>query len=186
MAATGLWPANQPAILILLALGGVFVVVVHDLLPSDILGPAKFVVEGSVAITLSTLLVALTGGVFSPFFFAFPLIVAGAALVVSPAITVALAGSAALGYVLARDRRVRGRHAADRRRRDRRRQPDRPRSAGLRGHGHRPRAAAHARRGDPAVDGRPADRACSTGRSSSPPSAGRSPAAPGPGVGSAC
>src|SRR5512140_3707570 len=53
VAATGLWPANQPAILVLLALGGVFVVVVHDLLPSDVLGPAKFVVEGSVAITLS-------------------------------------------------------------------------------------------------------------------------------------
>lgn len=101
VAATGLWPANQPAILVLLALGGVFVVIVHDLLPSDILGPAKFVVEGSVAITLSTMLVALTGGVASPFFFAFPLIVAGGALVVSPPITAALLGAAALGYALA-------------------------------------------------------------------------------------
>jgi diguanylate cyclase (GGDEF)-like protein len=101
VAATGLWPANQPAILVLLALGGLFVVIVHDLLPSDVLGPAKFVVEGSVAITLSTLLVALTGGVASPFFFAFPLIVAAGALVVSPPITVALAGAAALGYALA-------------------------------------------------------------------------------------
>jgi diguanylate cyclase (GGDEF)-like protein len=101
VAATGLWANNQPAILMLLALGGVFVVIVHDLLPTDILGPAKFVVEGSVAITLATLLVALTGGVLSPFFFAFPLIVAGGALVVAPRITVALAGAAALGYVLA-------------------------------------------------------------------------------------
>lgn len=100
VAASGLWANNQPAILVLLALGGVFVVVVHDLLPTDILGPAKFVVEGSVAITLATLLVALTGGVLSPFFFAFPLIVAGGALVVAPPITVALAGAAALGYVL--------------------------------------------------------------------------------------
>lgn len=101
VAATGQWPNNQPAILVLLALGGLFVVVVHDLLPTDILGPAKFVVEGSVAITLASMLVALTGGVFSPFFFAFPLIVAGGALVVTPAITVGLAGAAALGYVLA-------------------------------------------------------------------------------------
>ena len=101
VAATGLWPANQPAILVLLALGGLFVVIVHDLLPTDILGPAKFVVEGSVAITLSTLLVALTGGVGSPFFFAFPLIVAGGALVVAPPITAALAAAAALGYALA-------------------------------------------------------------------------------------
>jgi diguanylate cyclase (GGDEF)-like protein len=39
--------------------------------------------------------------VASPFFFAFPLIVAGGALVVAPPVTVALAGTAALGYVLA-------------------------------------------------------------------------------------
>ena len=78
-----------------------FVLVVHDLLPADALGAAKFAVEGSVAITVATLLVALTGGVHSPFFFTYPLIVAGAALVVSPAITVGLAGTAALGYLLA-------------------------------------------------------------------------------------
>jgi len=99
--ATGLWPENQPAILVLVALAGFFVLVMHDLLPTSALGPAKFVVEGSVAITVATLLVALTGGVDSPFFFVFPLIVGGAALVVSPGITVALAGTAAGGYLLA-------------------------------------------------------------------------------------
>ena len=83
VAVTGLWPETQAAILVLLALAGLFVVVVHDLLPPETLGPAKFVVEGSVAITVATLLVALTGGVASPFFFAFPLIVGGAALVVA-------------------------------------------------------------------------------------------------------
>jgi len=101
VAATGLWADTQPAILILLAFGGMFVLVVHDLLPTDVLGPAKFVVEGSVAITVATLLVALTGGVDSPFFFVFPLIVAGAALVVTSTITVALAAGASLGYILA-------------------------------------------------------------------------------------
>jgi diguanylate cyclase (GGDEF)-like protein len=101
VAATGLWADTQPAILVLLAFGGMFVVVVHDLLPGDVLGPAKFVVEGSVAITVATLLVALTGGVDSPFFFVFPLIVGGAALVVSATITVALACGGTLGYVLA-------------------------------------------------------------------------------------
>jgi diguanylate cyclase (GGDEF)-like protein len=70
-------------------------------LPADTLGPAKFVVEGSVAITVATLLVALTDGQDSPFFFAFPLIVGGAALVVSPPITVLLTGAAGVGYVLA-------------------------------------------------------------------------------------
>lgn len=99
--ATGLWPDSQAAILVLLGLSALFVLVVHDLLPSDALGAAKFVVEGSVAITVATLLVALTGGVISPFFFTFPLIVAGAALVVSPQITVALTATAGLGYLLA-------------------------------------------------------------------------------------
>jgi diguanylate cyclase (GGDEF)-like protein len=101
VAVTQLWLPTEPAILALLAFAGLFVVVIHDLLPPDTLGPAKFVVEGSVAITVATLLVALTGGYSSPFFFAFPLIVGGAALVVSPPITVALAGAATLGYVLA-------------------------------------------------------------------------------------
>jgi hypothetical protein len=66
---TGLWPESQTAIFILLALSGVFVLIVHDILPASALGPAKFVVEGSAAITVATILVALTGGAASPFFF---------------------------------------------------------------------------------------------------------------------
>ncbi len=46
VAVTGLWPANQPAILVLLALTGAFVLVVHDLLPADALGAAKFARRG--------------------------------------------------------------------------------------------------------------------------------------------
>jgi diguanylate cyclase (GGDEF)-like protein len=98
---TGLWPGSQTAIFLLLALGGVFVLVIHDLLPASALGPAKFVLEGSVAITVATVLVALTGGAASPFFFVYPLIVGGAALVVSPSITLGLASIAAVGYLLA-------------------------------------------------------------------------------------
>jgi len=98
---TGLWQQSQAAIFILLAFAGVFVLVIHDLLPATALGAAKFVVEGSVAITVATLLVALTGGNTSPFFFVYPLIVGGAALVVTPSITLGLALTAALGYLLA-------------------------------------------------------------------------------------
>jgi diguanylate cyclase (GGDEF)-like protein len=98
---TGLWPQSQAAIFVLLAFAGVFVLIIHDLLPASALGAAKFVVEGSVAITVATLLVALTGGVDSPFFFVYPLIVGGAALVVTPTITLGLALTAALGYLLA-------------------------------------------------------------------------------------
>lgn len=101
VAASGLWPDNQAAILVLLVIAGVFVLVVHDLLPAGALGAAKFALEGSVAVTVATMLVALTGGVDSPFFFTFPLIVGGAALVVSPPITITLTTIAALGYLSA-------------------------------------------------------------------------------------
>jgi diguanylate cyclase (GGDEF)-like protein len=101
VAVTGLWPGTQPQIFILLAISGLFVLVIHDLLPPDALGNAKFIVEGSFAVTMATLLVLLTGRESSPFFFVFPLIVGGAALVVSPRVTLGLASVASLGYLAA-------------------------------------------------------------------------------------
>jgi len=101
VAVTGLWRDSQAAIYGLLAAAGVFVIVVHDLLPPRALGTAKFVLEGSVAITFATLLVVLTGRDQSPFFFTFPLIVGGAALVVSPQITFALASAGSIAYIVA-------------------------------------------------------------------------------------
>jgi diguanylate cyclase (GGDEF)-like protein len=101
VAVTGLWSEAQAAIFALLAAAGLFVLVVHDLLPASALGTAKFVLEGSVAITFATLLVVLTGRDQSPFFFTFPLIVGGAALVVSPRVTLALALAACLAYIVA-------------------------------------------------------------------------------------
>jgi diguanylate cyclase (GGDEF)-like protein len=101
VAVTGLWPVTQPAIFALLATAGLFVLVVHDLLPPRSLGSARFVIEGSVAITFATLLVLLTGGSESPFFFTFPLIVGGAALVVSARVSFALAAIASLAYIFA-------------------------------------------------------------------------------------
>ena len=101
VAITGQWPDTQPAIFALLAIAGLFVLLVHDLLPPSSLGSAKFIVEGSVAITFATLLVLLTDGKDSPFFFTFPLIVGGAALVVSPRVTFALAAVASLAYLFA-------------------------------------------------------------------------------------
>ena len=120
---------------------------------------AKFIVEGSVAITFATLLVLLTGGEDSPFFFTFPLIVAGAALVVSPRVTFALAAIASLGYIFATALPGSG--------------PGRlPVTVakvginltalvllGLRRHRDRPRAAPGPRRRRPPLDRRPADRA---------------------------
>jgi diguanylate cyclase (GGDEF)-like protein len=101
VAVTGLWTDNQPAIFALLAAAGVFVLIVHDLLPAGALGTAKFVLEGSVAVTFATLLVVLTGRDQSPFFFTFPLFVGGAALVISPRVTFGLATAACLAYIVA-------------------------------------------------------------------------------------
>src|SRR3989475_1222895 len=97
---TGLWPGTQLGILAVLAVAGAFLLVVHELLPDRFLGSTKFIVEGSAAITFVSLLIMLTGGHASPFFFAYPVIVAGAALVVSPAITLVIAAAASLGYLL--------------------------------------------------------------------------------------
>jgi diguanylate cyclase (GGDEF)-like protein len=101
VAVTGLWRESHPAIFALLAAAGLFVLVVHDLLPTTALGAAKFVLEGSVAITFATLLVVLTGRGDSPFFFTFPLIVGGAALVVTPRVTFGLAAAASIAYIVA-------------------------------------------------------------------------------------
>ncbi len=101
VALSGQWTATQPAVLALLAVAGLFVLTIHDVLPPRLLGMARFIAEGSVAITLATLLVALTGQERSPFFFTFPLIVAGAALVVSARVTVILASASTIGYLAA-------------------------------------------------------------------------------------
>jgi diguanylate cyclase (GGDEF)-like protein len=101
VAVTGLWRDSQPAIFALLGAAGLFVLVVHDLLPSNALGTAKFVLEGSVAVTFAVLLVVLPGRDASPFYFVFPLIVGGAALVVSPRVTFGLAAAASVAYIVA-------------------------------------------------------------------------------------
>ena len=139
--ATGLFPTTQSAILALMAVAAIFLLIVHDVLPADLLGGARPIVEGSVGITIATLLIVLTGGPTSPFSFVYLLIVAGAALVLSPSRTVVVTAFALGGYVVGlladpdstadrpgRLRPGRGQHRG-------------PGDAGLRGHGRRPRAA---------------------------------------------
>jgi diguanylate cyclase (GGDEF)-like protein len=99
--ASGLWPDATPSIFVLLGFAGGFILLVHDLLPPNALGAAKYVLEGTLAITFATFLVLLTKGYESPFFFTFPLIVGAAALVVRPTATLLLSISAAIGYVVA-------------------------------------------------------------------------------------
>ena len=75
---------DQPAILVLLAPAGLFVLIVHDLLPRGALGVREVRHRGQRRDHLRLAARALTGREDSPFFFTFPLIVAGAALVVTP------------------------------------------------------------------------------------------------------
>jgi diguanylate cyclase (GGDEF)-like protein len=101
-----IWMGNlfapvAPIIYALLALAAIFVLVVHDLLPSSVLGPGKFVLEGSAAIAFFTVLIALTGGIDSPFFFGYYLIVAGAALVVGGMTAFVLAATTSIVYLVA-------------------------------------------------------------------------------------
>ena len=98
---SGLWPDTTPGIFLLLGIAGIFVLVVHDLVPPAALGPARSVLEGTVAITFAAFLVLLTGGHASPFFFTFPLIVGAAAIVIRPTATLLLAVAAAVAYMVA-------------------------------------------------------------------------------------
>ncbi len=96
-----LWQPVQPDILATLTLAGVFVLVVQDVIPAGRLGTLRIALEGSAAIVFLTMIVWLTGGASSPFFFLYPLLVGGAALIASPAVTVLLAVESAVAYAVA-------------------------------------------------------------------------------------
>jgi diguanylate cyclase (GGDEF)-like protein len=98
---TGNWPAAEKPLLLVLAIGSGFIIFAHDILPAAALGAARFVAEAAVAITLVSIIVSLTGGAATPFFYAYPLVVAGVALVVRPLVTIALAVVAIGGYLVA-------------------------------------------------------------------------------------
>ena len=73
---------------------------VHDLLPPRILGPGKFILEGTGTVAVVTLLVALTGGAASPFVVGYFLIAAGAALLVDARTNFLLAASISILYLV--------------------------------------------------------------------------------------
>ncbi len=98
---SGLWPDTAPAIYVLLGLSGLFVLIVHDILSAATMGSLRYAIEGMVAIVVATVLVILTGGHASPFFFTFPLIVGAASLVVRSRSTLIMAVVAIVGYLIA-------------------------------------------------------------------------------------
>jgi diguanylate cyclase (GGDEF)-like protein len=98
---SGEWQRDEAQIFATLILAGIFVLVVHELLPPGGLGPTRIFLEGSAAIVFVTMLVLLTGNATSPFFFLLPLLVGGAALVTSPTVTLILTLETAAAYAIA-------------------------------------------------------------------------------------
>ena len=101
VAASQLWQPVQPQIFATLILAGIFVLVVHELMPVTTLGTARMVMEGSAAIVFLTMIVVLTGHALSPFFFLYPLLIGGAALIGPPKVTLVLTIETALAYAVA-------------------------------------------------------------------------------------
>jgi diguanylate cyclase (GGDEF)-like protein len=96
-----LWQPVEPQIFVTLTLAGVSVLVLHEFIPPGRLGTLRIVLEGSGAILFLTILVLLTGDASSPFFFVYPLLVCGAALVASPTVTLLLTVETAVAYGIA-------------------------------------------------------------------------------------
>jgi diguanylate cyclase (GGDEF)-like protein len=100
VAVSQLWAPVQPQILVTLTLAGMFVLILHELMPATGMQHLRFVIEGSAAVLFLTMLVLLTGRSSSPFFFLFPLLVGGAALSASPTVTLILTLETACSYAL--------------------------------------------------------------------------------------
>jgi diguanylate cyclase (GGDEF)-like protein len=101
VAVTELWGDSQGLILALVGLAALYAFVLHELVPPSVPDGLLHIVEGAMAVVFAAVLVALTGGVASPFFFALPLIVVGAAIVVAPGMALALTAGAGLAYLVA-------------------------------------------------------------------------------------
>jgi len=99
VALSGMWAARLPQIVTLVAATGGCLLLIHDVLPSGAPRPVRAAVQAIVTLAFASLLVGLTNGFDSPFFFTFALIVGAASLVVPSAVAIALAAVGAAGYL---------------------------------------------------------------------------------------
>jgi diguanylate cyclase (GGDEF)-like protein len=83
------------------AVTGEALLILQDVLPRTPLKQAKGPLQGILALVFASSLVALTGGLQSPFTFTFPLIVGAGALLVAPRVALALAVLATAAYLTA-------------------------------------------------------------------------------------
>ena len=97
----GMWESERLPIYATLIIAGVFVLLGHEIMPSPRPSTARIIVEATVALIVITILVAMTGNASSPFFFLFPVLVGGVALITAPWIAVSLTCEAAAAFALA-------------------------------------------------------------------------------------
>jgi diguanylate cyclase (GGDEF)-like protein len=90
-AASGVWTDVLPAIVIIIAVTGLLMLVVQDVVPRTIVRRIGGPLQAILALAFVTGLVVLTGGLTSPFTFGFPLIVGAGALLISARTALALA-----------------------------------------------------------------------------------------------
>ena len=90
---------EQPLLYVLLASGALVIVLTQDVLPMNALGRWRFAVEALAVIVFVTVLIGLTGGVESPFFCGYLLLLAGAALWAQGLAPLVLALLSTLAYV---------------------------------------------------------------------------------------
>jgi diguanylate cyclase (GGDEF)-like protein len=98
-AGSGLWVDVLPAIVIVIAVTGLLMLVIQDMDPRSAVRRIGGPLQGILALAFVTGLVAMTGGLESPFTFGFPLIVGAGALLVSARTAFALAILATACYI---------------------------------------------------------------------------------------
>lgn len=100
-AASGQWAGSLPAIVVVIAVTGLVMLILQDVVPRTAVRRIGGPLQALLALAFATTLVALTGGLSSPFTFAFPLIVGAGALLVQPRIALVLAILTTAAYLLA-------------------------------------------------------------------------------------
>lgn len=99
VAASGMWRESLADLMLLVAVTGGSLLLIHEVVPSTILRSARGLLQALVAVGFAATLVSFTGGFASPFVFTFPLIMGGAAVVVGPLVATALSLVAAGVYL---------------------------------------------------------------------------------------
>src|SRR4030095_2412164 len=90
-AGSGLWANVLPAIVIVIAVTGLLMLVIQDIVPRSAMRRGAGPLQAVRALAFTTGLVVITGGLESPFTFGFPLIVGAGALLVAARTAFALA-----------------------------------------------------------------------------------------------